>query len=96
MPIYDYVLLALLASGDHRLATFTLGPEAIIQPKGGGLIRLADVFSKLGDIKGESLDDKHKHEIELLRNQNKMKFNPTTGPLKTNPTMSPQNNMRMK
>jgi len=26
----------------------------------------ADTFAKLGDIKGESLDDKHKDEIELL------------------------------
>ena len=26
----------------------------------------ADIFAKLGDIKGESLDDKHKDEIELL------------------------------
>jgi type VI secretion system secreted protein Hcp len=25
-----------------------------------------DIFAKLGDIKGESLDDKHKDEIELL------------------------------
>jgi type VI secretion system secreted protein Hcp len=26
----------------------------------------ADIFAKIGDIKGESLDDKHKDEIELL------------------------------
>jgi len=26
----------------------------------------ADIFAKLGDIKGESLDDKHKDEVELL------------------------------
>ena len=25
-----------------------------------------DIFAKLGDIKGESLDDKHKNEIEVL------------------------------
>ena len=25
----------------------------------------ADIFAKLGDIKGESLDDKHKDEIEV-------------------------------
>jgi hypothetical protein len=92
MPIYEYVLLALLASGDHRAdaVTLTLGPDAISQPKGGGLIQLADTFKKLGDIKGESLDDKHKDWIELNRsNQNKF-------PLKNNPpTMSPQN-MKMK
>ena len=26
----------------------------------------SDIFAKLGDIKGESLDDKHKNEIEVL------------------------------
>ena len=26
----------------------------------------SDIFAKLGDIKGESLDDKHKDEIEVL------------------------------
>jgi type VI secretion system secreted protein Hcp len=26
----------------------------------------ADIFAKLGDIKGESIDDKHKDEIEVL------------------------------
>ena len=26
----------------------------------------ADIFAKLGDIKGESLDDKHKDQIEIL------------------------------
>ena len=26
----------------------------------------ADIFAKIGDIKGESLDDKHKDEVELL------------------------------
>jgi type VI secretion system secreted protein Hcp len=26
----------------------------------------SDIFAKLGDIKGESLDDKHKDEIEIL------------------------------
>ena len=27
---------------------------------------MADIFAKIGDIKGESLDDKHKDEVELL------------------------------
>jgi len=31
-------------------------------PKGGA----SDIFAKIGDIKGESLDDKHKDEIEVL------------------------------
>src|SRR6476660_2604556 len=26
----------------------------------------ADIFAKLGDIKGESIDDKHKDEVEVL------------------------------
>jgi len=26
----------------------------------------SDIFAKIGDIKGESLDDKHKGEIEVL------------------------------
>ena len=92
MPIYEYVLLALLASGDHRPDNFTLvfGPDAITQPKGGGLIRLAEL--KLNDIKGESQDHKHKDEIHIL--------NPSTTnkiPLKNSPpSLSPQNNMKMK
>jgi len=92
MPIYDYVFLALLASGGHRLdnATLAFGPDAIIQPKGGGLIRLAETLKsgiKLNGIKGESLDDKHKDEIDVLSRSNQNKI-----PLKNNPTLSPQNN----
>ena len=26
----------------------------------------SDIFAKIGDIKGESLDDKHKDEVEVL------------------------------
>ena len=26
----------------------------------------SDIFAKIGDIKGESLDDKHKDQIEVL------------------------------
>jgi type VI secretion system secreted protein Hcp len=32
----------------------------------GGPVTASDIFAKLGDIKGESLDDKHKGEIEVL------------------------------
>jgi hypothetical protein len=90
MPIYEYVLLALLASGDHRAdaITLTLGPDAISQPKGGGLIQLADSKLKLNDIKGESVDVKHKDEIHIESFQSKT-------PLKNNPTLGPQNNMKM-
>jgi hypothetical protein len=96
MPIFDYVLLALLASGGHRLdnASLAFGPDAITQPKGGGLIRLAENLQrgiKLNGIKGESQDDKHKDEIHLLSPSNQNK-----NPLKNTPTLSPQNNMRIK
>ena len=89
MPIYEYVLLALLASGDHRAdaVTLTFGPDAISQPKGGGLTQLAESL-KLNDIKGESVDHKHKDEIHIESFQSKT-------PLKNNPTLSPQNNMKM-
>jgi hypothetical protein len=92
MPIYDYVLLALLASGDHRLdTTLTLGPDAITQPKGGGLVQLAENKIKLNGIKGESLDDKHKDEINLLSRGNQNKI-----PLKANPPGINPQNTRMK
>lgn len=32
----------------------------------GGAPMAADIFAKIGDIKGESLDSKHKDEIEVL------------------------------
>ena len=32
----------------------------------GGLQMAIDIFAKIGDIKGESADDKHKGEIEVL------------------------------
>jgi hypothetical protein len=43
MPIYNYALLALLTSSGHGLEglTLTLGPDAIVQPKGGGSVLLA-------------------------------------------------------
>ena len=39
MPIYEYILLALLTSGGNAPEgiTLTLGPEAIAQPNGGEL-----------------------------------------------------------
>src|SRR4051812_37050056 len=33
---------------------------------GRRLVVASDIFAKIGDIKGESLDDKHKDEIEVL------------------------------
>ena len=32
----------------------------------GRTVMASDIFAKIGDIKGESLDDKHKDEIEVL------------------------------
>src|SRR6266545_3435610 len=32
----------------------------------GRVVMAADIFAKIGDIKGESLDDKHKDQIEIL------------------------------
>jgi hypothetical protein len=37
-------------------------PQELKQVSGGA----SDIFAKIGDIKGESLDDKHKDEIEVL------------------------------
>jgi type VI protein secretion system component Hcp len=48
---------ALVASPD-----VTLTEEELSKASGG----TADIFAKLGDIKGESMDDKHKDEIEVL------------------------------
>src|SRR5437773_2653298 len=31
-----------------------------------GVVMASDIFAKLGDIKGESSDDKHKDEVEVL------------------------------
>jgi type VI protein secretion system component Hcp len=48
---------ALVASRD-----VTLTEEELSKASGGA----ADIFAKIGDIKGESIDDKHKDEIEVL------------------------------
>jgi bacteriocin-like protein len=48
---------ALVASPD-----VTLTEEELNKVSGGA----ADIFAKLGDIKAESMDDKHKDEIEVL------------------------------
>jgi bacteriocin-like protein len=49
---------ALVASPD-----VTLTEEELSKVSGGA----SDIFAKIGDIKGESLDDKHKSEIALSR-----------------------------
>ena len=35
-------------------------------PPSGAFIMAIDIFAKIGDIKGESADSKHKDEIEVL------------------------------
>jgi bacteriocin-like protein len=47
---------------DAHLPAKELSPEELKQVSGGA----NDIFAKLGDIKGESIDDKHKDEIEVL------------------------------
>ena len=39
-----------------------------------------DIFAKIGDIKGESTDDKHKDEIEVLSYSWGVANTPPTGP----------------
>jgi hypothetical protein len=39
-----------------------LSMEELSQVTGGA----SDIFAKIGDIKGETLDDKHKDEIQVL------------------------------
>lgn len=48
-----------------------LSDEQLERVAGGA----SDIFAKLGDIKGESIDDKHKGEIEVLA------INPFKNPL---------------
>jgi type VI protein secretion system component Hcp len=47
--------------GIKNLKAKRLSADSARRVRGGG-----DIFKKLGDIKGESLDDKHKDEIEVL------------------------------
>jgi hypothetical protein len=49
MAIYNYALLALLASGAHGVegSTLTLGSDAIVQPKGGASVLLAEMKQSL-------------------------------------------------
>jgi len=73
-PPVDRILIGLL-QGELKLAT---QEAAVLKLIGGGDPQLLhkvteafakvnrDIFAKLGDIKGESLDDKHKDQIERL------------------------------
>jgi type VI secretion system secreted protein Hcp len=54
----------------QKLASFTSAITWSVRRSGGqlfGCIQMAsDIFAKIGDIKGESLDAKHKDEIEVF------------------------------
>jgi hypothetical protein len=85
MPIYDFALLALLASGGHRLDgfTLTLGPDALVQPNGGSRMALlvkdegkAGTNIKFAEIKGEAQDHKHKDTIQIESNKSQLKNGP--------------------
>jgi flagellar hook-length control protein FliK len=47
---------------DKPEASSELSEEQLQRVAGGA----SDIFAKLGDIKGESQDDKHKEQIEIL------------------------------
>jgi hypothetical protein len=47
---------------DKKASSTELSEEQLERVAGGA----SDIFAKLGDIKGESIDDKHKSEIEVL------------------------------
>ena len=40
--------------------------ESCRWPQGEGAPIATDIFAKIGDIKGQSVDSKHKDEIEVL------------------------------
>lgn len=47
---------------EDKSTSTELSEEQLEHVAGGA----SDIFAKLGDIKGESLDDKHKDEIEVM------------------------------
>jgi hypothetical protein len=47
---------------DEASASTELSEDQLERVSGGA----SDIFAKLGDIKGESIDDKHKDQIEIL------------------------------
>jgi flagellar hook-length control protein FliK len=49
-------------AADKSGSSTELSEEQLEQVAGGA----SDIFAKLGDIKGESLDSKHKDEIEVM------------------------------
>jgi hypothetical protein len=80
MPLFEYVLLALIASGGGAgLPTekpeTILGPEAIVQPNGGALLAAQDIPPKKEDSKDRhpmfkhTLRHGHKHRHRRPRPQ---------------------------
>jgi len=50
------------AKAEDKSSSTELTEEQLERVAGGA----SDIFAKIGDIKGESLDDKHKDEIEVM------------------------------
>jgi type VI protein secretion system component Hcp len=68
LVVSEQNLLTLAGNGltDQTIGDFKHLTDAIAKVNDATTLAAADIFAKLGDIKGESLDDKHKDEIEVL------------------------------
>lgn len=68
LVVSEQNLLTLAGSGltDQTLGDFKHLTDAIAKVNDATTLAAADIFAKIGDIKGESLDDKHKDSIEVL------------------------------
>jgi hypothetical protein len=68
MPLFEYVLVALMGAAGHPAAVpgTILGPEAIAQPNGGALITAQEPPKK---------DDLHRRSTMLKRRHDKSRHN---------------------
>jgi type VI secretion system secreted protein Hcp len=64
LDVLDCLSGALVSSAGQTSARLRRRRKRNGQHSGGAVA--ADIFAKIGDIKGESFDDKHKDEIEVL------------------------------
>jgi hypothetical protein len=69
----DEAVRARLAEGDFDAVDgleLSADEKMLVQDAASELSEVSgfasDIFAKLGDIKGESMDDKHKDEVEIL------------------------------
>ena len=83
MPLYEYILLALLTSSGNAPegATLTLGPEAIVQPNGGELRIAKDLTPPKPDIALPKLNQPTAGKVKLdtVKAAGKVKFDPLAG-----------------